>query len=158
MLTGSVAMNYYAMPRMTRDIDVVVLLHKGNVELFVREFSPAYYISPEAVREAVESESMFNLIHTESVVKVDCIVRKSAEYRRTEFERRRAIRLADFTTFIVSKEDLILSKLAWARDSRSEMQLGDARNLLTTEYDRAYLEDWAGKLDVLELLEKARHE
>jgi len=73
---------------------------------------------------------MFNLLHLESVVKVDMIVRKDSEYRRTEFERRRRIELDAFSLWIVSKEDLILSKLAWAKPSGSELQLRDVRNLL----------------------------
>src|SRR5439155_1120326 len=91
MLTGSMAMNYYAQPRMTRDIDVVVALTPPQVETIVRLFSPEYYVNAEAVRESVAHESIFNLIHQESVIKVDCIVRKPTQYRLAEFERRRPI-------------------------------------------------------------------
>ncbi len=66
---------------------------------------------------------MFNVIHQESVIKVDCIIRKDTVYRRVEFNRRSRVEIADFRTFLVSKEDLILSKLAWAKDSRSELQI-----------------------------------
>jgi hypothetical protein len=157
MLTGSMAMNYYAIPRMTRDIDVVVVLHQDDVATLVRTFSPDYYL-PETVGDAVLSQTMFNLIHTESVIKVDCIIRKNTPYRRLEFERRRLVSIQDFETFIVSKEDLILSKLAWARDSHSEMQLRDVRNLLDTGCDMPYLEQWAKALEVGSLLKEARGE
>jgi len=60
--------------------------------------------------------------------------------------------ILDFTTFIVSKEDLIISKLFWAKDSHSEIQLGDVRNLLTTGYDAAYLQHWTRELDLDNLL------
>jgi hypothetical protein len=66
------------------------------------------------------------------VIKVDFIVRKQDEYRRVEFERRQKVAILDFTTCIVSKEDLIISKLWWAKDSHSELQLGDVKNLLAT--------------------------
>lgn len=146
MLTGSMAMNYYAQPRLTRDIDVVVALEPKDVETVVRLFTPDYYVSREAVAESVAHSSMFNLIHLESVIKVDCIVRKNNEYRRLEFERRRAVTVRDFTTWIVSKEDLIISKLFWARDSHSELQLRDVRNLLATGYDADYLAHWTRQL------------
>ena len=86
------------------------------------------------------------------MIKVDCIVRKSTEYRRVEFDRRQKIALEDFSTFIVSKEDLILSKLVWAKDSHSEMQLRDIANLLMSGYEIKYVEAWANKLGVSSLL------
>lgn len=154
MLTGSIAMNYYATPRMTRDIDVVVLIGKEDIQGLMSVFGTDYYISKAALKEAIQSESLFNLIHIESVIKVDCIVRKSTEYRKIEFERRQKIALEDFSTYIVSKEDLILSKLVWANNSHSEMQLRDVANLLMSGYDIGYIEFWADKLGVGNLLEE----
>ncbi len=148
MLTGSMAMNYYAQPRMTRDIDVVVELNRGDAERIVGLFSPDYYVSREAVDSSIAHESLFNLIHQESVIKVDCIVRKENAYRQVEFDRRQRIRIGDFETWIVSKEDLILSKLYWAKDSRSELQLRDVRNLVSTGCDRTYIARWTAALDV----------
>ena len=130
MLTGSMAMNYYAQPRMTRDIDVVIAIGPEDVGRVAALFQPDYYVSEENIRESFAHESIFNLIHQESVIKVDCIIRKKTEYRRVEFERREKISILDFTTFIVSKEDLIISKLFWTKDSHFELQLGDVRNLL----------------------------
>jgi hypothetical protein len=153
MLTGSMAMNYYAQPRMTRDIDVVIAIEPEDVERVAALFRADYYVSEENIRESLAHESIFNLIHQESVIKVDCIIRKSSEYRRIEFERRQMISILDFTTFIVSKEDLIISKLFWAKDSQSELQLGDLRNLLATGYDTAYLRDWTHELGLDTLLQ-----
>ena len=85
---------------------------------------------------------------------MDCIIRKRSEYRRVEFERRQKISILDFTTFIVSKEDLIISKLFWAKDSHSEIQLADVKNLLATGYDAAYLQRWTRELGLDNLLEE----
>jgi hypothetical protein len=158
MLTGSMAMNYYAQPRMTRDIDVVVALTAREVESILNLFGADYYVSGENVRDAVARESMFNLIHLASVIKVDCIVRKNSAYRRTEFERRRRITVSDFVTWIVSKEDLIISKLFWAKDSHSELQLRDVSNLLATGFDAVYLKRWTGELGLDNLLAACLHE
>jgi hypothetical protein len=153
MLTGSVAMNYYAQPRMTRDIDLVVALTPADAEVVVRLFESDFYIDPETVALAIAHKSMFNLIHLDSVIKVDCIVRKDEPFRLEEFGRRKEIILADFHTWIVSREDLILSKLAWTKDSRSEIQLKDAGNLLAPECDIDYLRSRAGLLSVRDLFE-----
>jgi len=146
MLTGSMAMNYYAQPRMTRDIDLVVALTATHASKIEKAFLPDYYVSPEAVRDAITHESMFNLIHEDSIIKVDFIVRKHSPYRLAEFGRRQRISIENFTTWIVSKEDLIISKLDWAKDTRSTQQFGDIRNLLSTDCDTSYIEKWTETL------------
>ncbi len=154
MLTGSMAMNYYAQPRMTRDIDVVIAISPDDVGRVAALFRPDYYVSEENIRESIAHESIFNLIHQESVIKVDCIIRKNSEYRRMEFGRRQKISVLDFITFIVSKEDLIISKLSWAKESNSDVQLSDVRNLLATGYDDAYLRHWTRELGLDNLLKE----
>jgi hypothetical protein len=89
---------------------------------------------------------MFNLIHEDSITKVDFIVRKHSPYRLAEFQRRQRIRIEDFTTWIVSKEDLIISKLDWAKDTRPTQQFGDIRNLVSSDCDTAYVDQWAKTL------------
>jgi hypothetical protein len=152
MLTGSMAMNAYAQPRMTRDIDVVIEVQVTDVQRLLSAFRPGYFIDQSAVERALTTESLFNAIHEEWVFKVDCIVRKNAPYRLTEFSRRRRVSIADYETWVVSKEDLILSKLCWGNDSKSEYQARDIRNLLATGYDREYLAKWATELGVTEYL------
>ena len=156
MLTGSIAMNYYAQPRMTRDIDVVVALVPADAWKIVDLFRPDYYVSEEAVRDAITSESIFNLIHNESVIKVDCIVQKTTPYRRIEFDRRLKIKVDNFSTWITSKEDLIISKLFWAKDSRSEVQMRDVQNLVATGCDTVYVDDWTRELGLFTLWEECR--
>ncbi|PYM16184.1 MAG: hypothetical protein DMD81_13190 [Candidatus Rokuibacteriota bacterium] len=81
-------------------------------------------------------------------MKVDFVVRKDTEYRRTEFARRRRVALEGHSFFVVAPEDLIISKLDWARDSRSEVQLMDVRNLIRAlpALDWSYLERWTASL------------
>ncbi len=153
MLTGSMAMNAYAQPRMTRDVDVVIEVQSADLQRLVSAFRPGYYLDEGAVEQALRSESVFNAIHQEWVFKVDCIVRKGAPYRLTEFTRRRRVRVGDYETWVVSKEDLILSKLCWGNDSRSEYQARDIRNLLATGYEYEYIAKWAAELGVTEYLE-----
>ena len=156
MLTGSMAMNYYAQPRMTRDIDIVIALAARDADTIVRLFHPDYYVAREAVCESIAHESLFNLIHQESVIKVDCIVRKNTAYRLEEFKRRQKIFIEDFSTWIASKEDLIISKLAWAKDSHSELQLRDVKNLAATGYDTVYVEHWTGELRLTTLWQECK--
>jgi hypothetical protein len=156
MLTGSMAMNYYAQPRMTRDIDLVVLLTAADADKIVDLFRRDYYVSEDAVRESIATESIFNLIHNESVIKVDCIVRKSTAYRRAEFDRRQKVAIETFTTWIASKEDLIISKLWWSKESGSEVQMRDVQNLVLTGCDVSYVDRWTRELELFSLWQPCR--
>lgn len=125
MITGSTAANFYTVPRMTRDIDIVVELLERDIGRFISLFENDYYLEPETVRAAVKNKGMFNLIHDEYIIKIDFVVRKDTPYRRREFARRKKVAVDDQDLYVVSAEDLILSKLEWAKDSRSEVQLND---------------------------------
>lgn len=152
MLTGSFALAHYATPRMTRDLDIVVALGMPDVDPVIAEFSPDFYVDTDAVRAAIDSERLFNMMHLASAIKVDLIVRKSSPYRVAEFARRRPVSMGKVSTWIVSREDLILSKLEWARESRSELQLRDVRLLLAGPVDVQYLREWAASLGIGSLL------
>jgi hypothetical protein len=155
MLTGSVALSYYAEPRMTRDIDLVVELADRDPKSIVALFAPDYYVSEADVGRAIAARTMFNVLHLGKVVKLDLIVRKETAYRRREFERRRRVQMPGFEAWIVSREDLILSKLAWAKDSGSELQMRDVGALLAAGADEAYLRRYAEELSVATLLASA---
>jgi len=157
MLTGSVALSYYAEPRMTRDVDLVVELAHRDPKSIVALFGPDYYVSEADVGRAIASRTMFNVLHLGQVVKLDLIVRKDTAYRRQEFGRRARVQLPGFEAWIVSKEDLILSKLAWAKESRSELQMRDVGALLAADVDEAYLRECAEELSVTSQLMTALH-
>ena len=150
MITGSMATNFYTVPRLTRDIDIVVELTGEDVNRVVEIFTVDFYLDRQAVEEAINRKSMFNLIHTEYVIKVDFVVRKDSPYRRMEFSRKQKIAVDQQVLYVVAPEDLILSKLDWAKESRSEVQLTDVRNLLQSVkgMDRRYLARWAKHLGI----------
>lgn len=161
MLTGSLAMSFYARPRMTRDIDLIVALEATKAEQLAGVLGTDYHADSGAIATALRDGRPWNIIHVPSVVKIDLIPRKDTPYRRAEFERRRRVELAGVPLWIVSIEDLILSKLEWSRESRSEQQRRDVALLLAAPLDRAYLDQWATRLDlegVLKEVENERHQ
>lgn len=150
MLTGSLATNYYSIPRMTRDIDVVIELSISDVGKLYNAFKEDFYIDGDVIKDAVSHEGMFNIIHNESVIKIDFIIRKNSEYRKLEFDRRKRIDIEETKIWIATAEDIVLSKLFWSKDSHSEMQLRDVRNMLSCvqELDKRYIEKWVERLDL----------
>ncbi len=158
MITGSIAANFYAVPRMTRDIDIVIEICKNDVDRIAELFENDFYIDRESISEAIERQGMFNALHNEYVLKVDFIVCKEIPYRKLEFQRRRLVELEGESIWIVSPEDLILSKLFWAKDSFSEVQLGDVKNLLrlVKSLDISYLEKWMQTLGLQEVYQQVK--
>jgi hypothetical protein len=154
MLTGSYAMAYYETPRMTRDLDLVVAMRAADVDGLVAAFAPDFYVDAEAVRAAVSSERLFNMMHLASGIKLDMIIRKSTPYRELEFSRRVPGVLGGVSTWLVSREDLVLSKLVWAKDTGSELQMRDVRALLSDTVDREYLNNWGAIVGVSEMLNR----
>lgn len=156
MVTGSMASAYYATPRMTRDIDIVVALSPSTLASLQNALADDFYIDPDYALDAIQGERMFNLMHLASAIKIDLIVRKSTEYRQLEFSRRHAINLSNVSTWIVSREDLILSKLEWSKVSASELQRRDIAQLLAGSVDWEYLLHWATVLGVQSALQELR--
>lgn len=160
MLTGSLATNYYSVPRMTRDIDIVIELRPNDVEKLHDLFKDAFYIDKNMIKDAISHEGMFNIIHNESVIKIDFIIRKDSEYRELEFERKKKVKIEETEMWITSAEDMILSKLSWAKDSHSEMQMKDVRNMINyvKDLDMEYIKVWLGKLGLQQIYNEALNE
>lgn len=158
MLTGSLAANFYAVPRMTRDIDIVIEIDRFEIGKFCQRFEKDFYLTKASILEAVEHEGMFNIIHNHSVFKIDFIIRKDSSYRNTEFRRRNRIELDGTQIWIVSPEDLIISKLFWAKDSLSDLQLRDVKNLRASikNLDEKYIGNWVQKLELNTIYEKVK--
>ncbi|MEA3420391.1 MAG: DUF6036 family nucleotidyltransferase [Acidobacteriota bacterium] len=158
MMTGSMAMAIYSIPRMTRDIDMVVELTPADVDKIVGLFSKDCYIDRESVRQAVQAHEIFNIIHNDWVIKADFIIRKNEDYRKEEFRRRQKMNIEGVAISVVSAEDLILSKLVWGKQSKSELQLSDVRQMISTvsELDWKYIQKWATVLGIDELLRKVK--
>ncbi len=153
MLTGSMAMNFYAEPRMTRDIDIVLELGITNAHSLIACFEPYYYISKEEIEFALRTFGMFNLIHQASVTKIDCIIKKPDAYSQSAFSRRKPIKIDGCEVSIISKEDLIVAKLIWLKETDSERQKADIRNLLQTKHDEILLRTLTDILGLTQLLE-----
>ena len=159
MLVGSVAASYHGHPRSTLDIDAVVDADEENLCRFALSLGPGYYVSEEAVRQAVRSRSVFNIIDEASGYKAAFIVRKNRPFSQTEFKRRIRVRLLDQVLDIASPEDVILAKLEWSKLGESERQWNDALQVARTQrehLDLHYLEKWAAELGVTELWNRMR--
>jgi hypothetical protein len=152
MLSGSMAMVCYAMMRMTNDIDIVIEAKLPDADKIIKEFETDYYLPQNRVRDAISGKFIFNLLHQERIVKIDCVLRKDDKFNKHAFANRQKVKFTTFDVWVIGKEDLVLAKLNWAKKSHSEMQMRDVAGILRNGYDVEYVNQWAKKLGVSDLL------
>jgi hypothetical protein len=151
LVTGSVAAMAYGEPRLTNDIDIVVGVENRHIAGLLAAFPPdAFYLSEEAIQEAIRAEGQFNIIHPGSGLKVDVIVRKETPFEQSRFTRGRIVRPADtYAAAFASAEDVIIKKMEYYREGGSEKHLRDIAGILKIsagEIDETYIVEWADRL------------
>ena len=158
MISGSTAVNYYTVPRMTRDVDVVIDLQARGIQKFVSLFDADFYIDEITVAREVSRRGIFNIIHSQYLIKVDFVVRKESEFEGQAFARRVRVVIEKRPLWFISAEDLVIAKLLWAKESHSEMQLKDCGNLLKTvkNLDLAYIREWVARLNLNQVFEECK--
>jgi hypothetical protein len=162
-LGGSVASALYGEARSTRDVDLVAAMLTHQVEPFLAAVGDGFYADATAIRTAVAARCSFNVIHLETMVKVDIFIFKADPFGRSQFARRTPRQLSpdDPTSiYVASAEDTVLAKLQWYREGGgvSDRQWNDVLGVLKVQaatLDRAYLEEWARELALTDLLRRA---
>ena len=154
MLTGSFASAHYGAPRSTQDIDLVIEAAAPQLRAFVRNLpADEYYADVDTALEAHRRESLFNVIDLATGWKVDLIIRKTRPFSQQEFSRRELVNLHGLRLFVASAEDVILSKLEWAKLAKSQRQIEDVAAILQLRsrvLDGPYLEGWISELGLQE--------
>jgi len=163
MVSGSFSSSFHGQPRATRDVDIVIAPTEKQLLDFVNSLGEDYYVSLEAVRQALAHKSTFNVIDNQSGSKADFIIRKDRPFSQQEFRRRCTVKIKRIDVWTTSPEDTILSKLEWAKDSHSEQQFRDALGVAVVQWERLdmdYLHKWAKQLQVesslRQMLEQAK--
>ena len=157
MLTGSWALNFYTIPRMTRDIDLVIDVFQGQEMNFLALFRERFHMNEYTVTEEFMGKGVgiFNLIDNQTFYKIDFIIHKKNRYEQVKFSNRRQVIMDCTEVWIISPEDLIVSKLQWIQQLESDRQKDDIRQLLTMpDLNYRYMADWADylKLNTYNLL------
>jgi len=151
MIVGSIASMVYGEPRLTRAMDIVIDLPLGAPKLAALFPFNAFYFPPEeAIASDLAERSQFSLLHHETGIKIDFIVRKDTEHARMEFERRRREPFwKSYDAFVASPEDVIIKKLQYFREGGSEKHLRDIRGILAhCELDLSYMQYWIDRLGI----------
>jgi len=146
MVSGSIALNFYSIPRMTRDIDIVIELSDSGVDDFLGLFPDSYYNKDVIIYE-IKHKGMFNIIDHVTGFKIDFIIRKESEYYNLAFTRRKRISEFGADLWVISLEDLIIAKMIWIQQYQSELQIMDIKNLLfKPQKDIIYIKKWCKEL------------
>jgi hypothetical protein len=159
---GSVASSFQGEPRATNDIDVVLELPLGRIGDLVQALGPSFEVDEAMLRDALLHGRTCNIFFLPMVTKVDLFAVGSSAFDEIEFARRKAVvvRGSGETLVLKTPEDTVLRKLLWYREGGqvSEKQWRDVVEVLRVSggaMDRSYLETWATRLKLSELLRRA---
>jgi hypothetical protein len=160
MVTGSMASNFWGVPRTTHDIDLVIQLPPSSVSALVAAFQGDFYLDELAVRAAYQPPFQFNAIDERSDLKIDFWLLKPEPFEREMFSRRIQVNLFGENGWLATAEDVILHKLYWNRITPSDRQLGDAAGIVSVQgdaLDQAYMRQWATEMQLTDTLEDLLH-
>jgi hypothetical protein len=150
MVTGSFASSAHGVPRATNDIDIVIApTHEQLLALLEQFPESGYYSSREHALDALRHRSHFNVIDYGGMWKVDFIVRKDRAFSELELNRRTMVEIAGVTLYAATPEDVLLSKLEWAKGAESERQIDDAAGIIRVQgnnLDVGYIQQWVADL------------
>lgn len=160
---GSIASSVYGKVRFTQDADITVAPFGDEAGQLYDVLKEAFYISKDAMNEAISDRGSFNIIHLKSAFKIDLFIQKDNDFHELMFVRRKKVKLdelIDHLFDIVSAEDVILLKLQWyqSADCISQRQWSDVLGVLTVQagsLDMEHLRSYSEKLGLDVLLEKA---
>jgi hypothetical protein len=163
---GSLATAVHGVARATMDVDLVAQLRPDQIQSLLNALGDAFFVDECMIRNALRQGISFNLVHKQTMFKVDIFPARDRAYDRAQFERRAAYTLAEEsgqTAYVASPEDNILSKLERYRlgGEISDRQWQDVLNVLKIQgerIDRSYLEYWGGQLGLSDLLARALEE
>jgi hypothetical protein len=166
LVGGSLASAVHGVIRATVDTDIVADIHPESVDELTRLLEGEFYIDPEMILDAIEHQSSFNIIHLETMFKVDVFILKQRSFDLNQMHRRFPQIISDESpqsVYFTTAEDIILAKLEWFRSGGevSERQWSDILGVLRVQGNRLdmdYLHQWANELVVSDLLLKALRE
>jgi hypothetical protein len=154
LIGGSLASSHYGRPRSTHDIDLAARIAARDISALVRAFAADFYVAEAAVSEAVRDGSAFNLVHYETMLKVDVFVLGDDQASADELRRAAPVLIdpeAGLSLPLASPEDVVVRKLAWLKTSGSQRQWDDVLGVLQVQrarWDLALLRRLAAELGV----------
>ena len=166
LIGGSLASTLYGMIRSTQDSDIITEMRAKHIQSFVLALQGEFFIDEEMIAESIRHNSSFNIIHKETMFKVDVFIPRPRPYLQSQLTRARKQTFSletEVSAKFSSPEDTILSKFERYRmgGEVSERQWRDILGVLKTragELDLDYLRKWANELKVTDLLDRAWQE
>ena len=160
---GSLASSAFGIARSTLDVDIVAEIKPDQASDIYENLREEFYVDAEMILSAIQKQSSFNLIHLETLFKVDVFPLKNHPFDHQAFQRRLQKSFSEDASqqlFFATPEDIILHKLVWfkAGEEVSDLQWIDVQGVLKVQGDQldmAYLNYWAKELGISELLKKA---
>ena len=159
MIVGSLASNFHGVPRSTRDADFVVQLSPDSLQRLGASLASGLVLERQAAFEAVTGTLRHLVVLRGSPFVCELFELSDDPHDRARFDRRVSAQVLTRESFVASAEDMIVTKLRWARDARRLKDREDVRNILAVQgpsLDWAYLDRWTAAHDTAQLLAEIR--
>lgn len=159
MLVGSLASNFYGVPRATRDADLVVELVAGGIERLAGALPPEMRIDAQPAFEAVTGTTRYLITATGTPFVCELFILGDDPHDVARFARRQRVTLGGTAVSLATAEDMVVTKLRWARDAARAKDRDDIRNILAVQgarLDWNYIRNWTDRHDTTALLEELR--
>lgn len=151
-VTGSLASSAHGVPRSTNDIDIVISPSRQQLEKLLQQFPESEFATDrEDAFDALLRRSLFNIVDYASLWKIDFIIRQYTPFDASRFARRAIVEIAGANLYAASAEDILITKLWWAKLGESERQIADAAGIIQVQGERLdaeYVDRWVAVLEL----------
>lgn len=159
MLVGSLASNFYSVPRATQDADFVLQVASGRIQEVVERLGPPFRLDRQMSFELVTATTRWLVLLAGTSFSFDLFLLSDDPHDQERFRRRRRVQILGRQVAIPTVEDMIVTKLRWSRQGQRPKDLDDVRNMIAVQGERidwAYVTAWCAQHGTQEILDGVR--
>lgn len=161
VVVGSLASSFYGVARSTQDADIVISCDRGKTSDLVRELGAGYARDPQMAFETVTSTTKTLISEKQSKFQIEAFSLSDDPHDLERFARRRKVKMYGRDAYILTVEDVVVTKTRWLHIAGRAKDDADLRAVIQvqgTKIDWPYVESWCDRHGTRELLERLRSE
>jgi hypothetical protein len=161
VLVGSFASNIYGIVRSTKDADFVIQVVPGQFKSMLDALGPQFFRDPQIQFETVTGTKKHLVREPQSGFEIEFFELSDDPHDQQRFARRRKLSVLDHEAWVLTAEDVLVTKLNWLHRINRGKDLLDIENVISVQADNLdwpYIESWCDAHGSRPLLEKIRAE
>jgi len=159
MLVGSFSSNFYGVGRSTKDADFVLQLEGKSLSELTEYLGPAFKLDPQMLFETF-TDTTRHIVNVEGTqFEIELFYLSTDPYDQSRFQRRQQVKILGHLAYLPTAEDVIITKLRWAKQGNRPKDKDDVRNVIAIQAERLdwdYIHQWCEEHDTRPLLDEIR--